>query len=248
MWRVIFPEETHSQTLRIWRRLDCQFVCDSSVLSVHQVSLSLGWVGPWGPACHHSRPLWAPVLARLGWVRLWTPRRAQACLVWRTKPAVTSVGAVLLTPPIRFQPVAQESTPWITLQVLKWLGLMSHLMVGKHADSFKLNMSSYLWEAKTLDVGQSCCSRWMDDQTGQVFSSRGQPFLTVCTSARDTSALLLSPLVTLWFHSPCTSLFSLYTDNKHLQFGCTPHYLLQSGEKTAPCRKVTAHRDAVGAF
>lgn len=84
------------------------------VLSLPQASLSLGWGGPWGPACHHFRPVWAPLSARVGWVQLWTPRRIQACLVWKTKPQVE---AVRLKPVICYLLVARESTLWIILQV-----------------------------------------------------------------------------------------------------------------------------------
>lgn len=37
-------------------------------------------------------------------------------------------------------------------------GLMSHWMVGKHAEKIKLS----IWEAKTLKVGLGFCSRWME--------------------------------------------------------------------------------------
>ncbi len=87
------------------------------VLSLHQASLSLGWEGPWGPASLRSRPVWAPLSARLAWVQLRTPRRVQACLVWITKPPVTPVEAVRLKAVIYFLPVAPESTLWIILQV-----------------------------------------------------------------------------------------------------------------------------------
>lgn len=95
----------------------CLLVMYLYVLSLHQASLSLGWEGPWGPACHRFRPVWAPLWARLGWGQLWTPRRVQACLAWKTKPPITPVEAVHLKPVTCCPLVALESTLWIILQV-----------------------------------------------------------------------------------------------------------------------------------
>ena len=91
--------------------------CNSVFVSIHQASPSLGWEGWWGPVCHRSRPAWAPLMACLGSVQLWTARKVPACSEWKANPPVIPVEAVRLRPVIHFLLEVQESTLWIFLQV-----------------------------------------------------------------------------------------------------------------------------------
>lgn len=89
---------------------------------LHQVSPSLVW----DPACHHSRPVWVLLLARRGWLQLWTPRRVQACLVWKIKAQAARLGAVQ-SETLTWSPlVDQESTLRIILQVLRVVAVCYH--------------------------------------------------------------------------------------------------------------------------